>query len=461
MRNLMLTLALCSACGMPEDDTAPRARQDAIIRDGDDDGIIIMNGLSPLALGENLLLNDEVNRDKLIHSPLASSSFVSGELADALRFDSRAGEVLKYVVRCALGPTSSVIAGGVTYTGAAELCPEWASGGIASNVTCQRQVTACLLGLSNAVGAHVPVSMRGEGAGLQAAPSMHPRSFLANGNPVTSLGACTSTSYGVSSNCGWEPVDSTAAVSAGIDTVFSCTPRSNVKVGGGSTCSGTLLGTMSPGSDKVLRVCTGTSACDHADALAENEGACGSIRPYISFTCPDEGHYVVMQRDYAVYFPARTPGTMTVGQAGSLGAASEASLFPVREAAFYGTLFEGALGRKVSVDPATGKLMTTVVSYKAPVFERLYSCLDADWDAPDAYRTRRLCGLGGQCLSDDQGVCQRGICAGVIDDSPAGSGAFTACKGADGMTYDDGLTTFLRAPCDLLSSNPQDLACKR
>ncbi len=460
MRHVMLTLALCSACGLQEAEVVSQSRQDGLRRRGDDDGIIIMNGLSPAHLGENLLLNDAHTRSKLIGSSLSTASFASGELATAVREDPRAREVLKYVVRCALGPSSSVTAGGVTYEGHAELCPSWASGGIVSDASCQQQVTSCLLGVSNVMGVHVPVSMRGAGMGNAAAPSMHPRSFLASGAPVRSLQPCGANSYGVRSDCGWGPVDDAAAEAAQVDMVFACTPRSLVKVGAGSTCAGGPLGTMSPGSDKVLRVCSGIAACDHVSALAENEGACGSIRPHVQFTCPDSGTYVVMQRDYAVYFPARTPGTMTVGQAGSLGPASEASLFPTREGAFYGTVFEGALGRKVTFDAVNGELVTTVSSYKEPIFERLYSCLDAEWNAPEAYRARRLCGLGGQCLSDSQGVCQAGVCR-VMDDSPEGSGWFSSCKGRDGLHYDEALTTFLRQPCELISQNTQDAACQR
>lgn len=458
MRHVMLTLALCSSCGLQEEEVVSHARQDELIRRGDDDGIIIMNGLSPGHLGENLLLNDANTRSKLIGSSLSTASFASGELATAVREDPRAREVLKYVVRCALGPSSSVTAGGVTYMGDAELCPSWATSGIVSDMTCQRQVTSCLLGVSNVMGMHVPVSMRGGGVGNAAAPSMHPRSFQPSGEPVRSLQPCEATSYGVQRDCGWGPVDDAAAEAAQVDMVFACTPHSPVAVGAGSTCPGGPLGTMSPGSDKVLRVCSGLAACDHASAVAENQGACGSIRPHVQFDCPDAGTYVVMQRDYAVYVPARTLGTMIVGQTGSLGPASEASLFPAREGAFYGTLFEGALGRKVTL--VNGKLVTTVSSYKEPIFERLYSCLDAEWDAPQAYQARRICGLGGQCLSDSQGVCQAGVCR-VVDDAPEGSGWFSSCKGRDGLLYDDALTTFLRQPCELISQSPQDPACQR
>ncbi len=459
MRHVMLTLALCSACGMPEGEVVSQARQDELIRRSDDDGIIIMNGLSPAQLGENLLLNDAVTRAKLINSPLTTLSFSSGALALAVREDARAREVLKYVVRCALGPTASITAGGRTYFGDADLCPSWATVGIDSNPTCQREVTACLLGVSNVLGAHVPVSMRG--VARPAAASMHPRSFLSSGATVNSLKPCETTAFGMDSDCGWDPVDDAAADSANAEMIFACAPGSTVTLGGGSTCSGSMLGTMSPGSDKVLRVCAGLAACDRATAIAANQGDCGSYRPYVEFTCPVGGLYVVMQRDYAVYVPAGPRGAMTVGQVGSLGPVPETTLFPVREAAFYGTLFEGAIGRKVTFNAATGMLETTVATYKAPIFERLYSCLDADWASPEAYRSRRICSLGGQCLSDNLGVCQTGVCGGVVGDSPVGSGAFSSCRGRDGLLYDDALTTFLRARCDLISPNPMDLACKR
>jgi hypothetical protein len=460
MRHFMLTLALCSACGSVEDEaTTATARQDALRRRGDDDGIIIMNGLPPSALGESLLLNDEATRLELVSSKLETGSFSSGALALAVNADARAAEVLSYVVRCALEPSAFVAAAGRSFQGELGLCPEWAHGGIAGNDRCQGRVTACMLGLSNVVGAHVPVSMRGVGElELMAASTMTPSPLNSRGTQIRSHSACSAVTYGTASDCGWESLTGPTAVSAGIADVFACTPGV-VRVGAGRDG----LGSLTPGSDKVLRICAGSSGCDHADALAEDD----RYRPLAEFYCPRERSYVVMQRDYVVGPTPRTLGTMTVGHGGaSLGAGSEVALFPYREGAFFGTIFEGQLGRTVTYDPKTKSLITSVSSLKDPVFERLYSCLDADWNSVEAYEAKRLCSLGTQCLSRGLGVCQAagttpGVCGGISADLPVGSGSFKACVGADGRRYDDALSTFLRSPCDLITLNTQSPDCMR
>lgn len=478
MRRLITAaFAVCAAgCGPVEEAAAPRidesrpetATVEQAIR-RDEDGIIIMNGLPPAKLAENFLLNNHTYRSIFISRPLVSATFATtGALGTPLRADPNSLDVLEYVVRCALAPSDApVVAMGVTMRGEAGLCRAWASGSIEGNTTCQRQVSACLLALSNAVGAHVPVSIRS--ATIAPSAEVRPYSMTSTGDLHPVFASCGVSTAGVHHNCGWQPVDDTAADAAGIARIFRCAAGATVRVGGGSSCTGTTLGSMTPGSDKVLRVCSGIGPCKGPTSSdpapvgflgqAQND-SCGTIKPEVVFTCPADGKYVVMQRDYYVPATPRTPGTMTVGHLNSLGAFSETQLFGVREGAFFGSLFTGPLGREVIWGPA----QTPITVINGPiVFPGTYSCEDASFRDEVAYRTARLCTLsGGHCLSSPTGICQgdathENVCDGIAGAST--TGAFYACwSSSPPVKYDEGLTTFLRGQCDLVASGT---ACKQ
>lgn len=480
MRRFITVFTVCAAaaCGPAEEEAAPRiplqdelaTTQQEVRRRIDDDGIIIMNGLDPAVLGENYLLNNATNRATFISKPLTTASFTSGPLVTVLANDSlRSPKVLEYVVRCALSPDDApVVAAGRTMTGEAGLCRAWASGPITTNVTCQRQVSACLFALSNVVGAHVPVSIRGVDAMLSAAPEVRPYSMTSTGVRHPVFASCGVNTAGVQHNCGWQPVDDAAADAAGIAKVFSCRSGTTVRVGAGSSCTGTTLGSMTPGSDKVLRVCSGIGPCNGPTAAdptpagflgQRDRDSCGTIKPEVIFTCPASGQYVVMQRDYYVQVsPPRVPGTMTVGHLGSLGAASEAAVFSSREGAFFGSLFTGPLGRSLTWNNATQSFNVTYIG--KTVFPGAYSCEDELYTDALAYRSARLCSLtAGQCLTTWTGVCQGDATrAAVCDGLTAPTGAFFACWSPSGVKYDEGLTTYLRTPCDLIGGSA---ACKQ
>lgn len=478
MRTLLSGLVLvCCACGLPEQQAPSVAsRDDAVRAPVDDDGIIIMNGLDPNELGENLLLNDETNRAALIASPLQTSSYWSGPLYSAVRYDARAAHVLSYVVRCALPQGAMVSTPGGTFAGELGLCPAWASSGITGNLTCQTQVTACLLSLSNSTGQHVDVSIRGPGSALTARPAVQVRHALIDGGVARSTAACEGTeSYGVDNNCGWESSLASAA-DAGIGHVFACSPLTKVAVAAGSPttssgCSGPVLGVMVPPSDKVLRVCEGVGFCESATApqrgyddggwlLGQSEGDRCTIRPRVEFACPASGLFTVMQRDYA-WRRDVTPGRLGVGVQGAW-VPTEAQVFPVREGSFFGTLFVGKLGRKVSLSfPNNQPMLTTTVDPTAKaVFELLSACHDARYAEVEAYRHERLCTFSdGQCLSRETGVCQTTADCSLINDWPVGTGSFVNCRDENSVRW-NGLTTFLRRPCDLVKPPKGSNACK-
>jgi hypothetical protein len=472
MRSSLVFLTLC-ACGGPlavEDEVAATTDQ-AITERGEPIGIIIMNGLAPHELGQNLLLNDEARRALLINSKLETSAFRSGPLFEAVKYDPAAAKVLKYIVRCALGPTNApVVANGATLAGQAGLCTKWATSAISTDTVCQQRVTACVLGLSNAANRHVPVSLRGfdpTSTWLSPSTSLKPSSASVLTDEKPRSLTCTTATTGVANDCGWQPVTGDVAHAAGIDKVFSCRPFETTVVSGGSSCYlGRPLGLMSPSSDKVLRVCPGPNACDQSNMLGQaqdDKPFCTSILPEVRFVCPESGTYTVMQRDYVS--PSASPGSMVVGHAGAAtGVATERAAFPVREGAFFGTIFTGKLGRTVKLNMVPQPhLEVTVDPYAKVVYAGLFACADPLWNTPDAYRTDRLCALSpNQCLSQNTGPCRPangfpGACEEVQNDTPAGSGAFHKCKG-EGVTYTNGLTTFLQLKCDLIS---KPLDCKR
>lgn len=486
MRRLVTAaLAVCAAaCGPLEEAAVPRialsapgtaAAEQALRRD--DDGIIIMNGLSPQSLGENLLTTNPTNRAELIGRPLTTASFTTAALHDAVQYDARAQEVLKYVVRCALSPADAPVSvAGQTFTGELGLCPAWASGAIAGDAVCQRRVTACLLALSNAVGVHVPVSIRGltvaGGPVLTPAAAVRPSPYTDAGTLDPLFSGCGGATAGVRHNCGWQPMDDAVAHAAGIDRVFSCAPGAWLRVGAGSACTGSTLGSTTPGSDKVLRVCAGIGPCRGPTSLepvppnylaqAQND-SCGTIKPEVIFQCPAGGQYVVMQRDYYVASPPGPRGTITVGQLGSRGPAPETALFPAREGAFFGSLFTGPLGRTVTLgwSPTQTPVLTTTLSGKV-VYPGAFSCEDALFRDEEAYRTARLCTLSrGDCLSTATGICQGDATHARVCDAIGGAvdtGFFFACRSPSGLKYDEALTTFLRTPCDLIGGSA---ACKQ
>lgn len=92
--------------------------------------------------------------------------------------------------------------------------------------------------------------------------------------------ACAMEVSGPARDCGWV-----------IDRASTCTQGQRVTVGCNAMCSpaaGSCAG------DPVIRVCNGDGPCNHADAVAEGEDACGSQCPLVTFMCPSRGRYTVM-----------------------------------------------------------------------------------------------------------------------------------------------------------------------
>jgi hypothetical protein len=76
--------------------------------------------------------------------------------------------------------------------------------------------------------------------------------------------------------------------------VGSCRPGTTVTLGGGACGTGSCSG------DPIVRVCSGTAACEYGAAtmLVSGDDACGNYCPEVSFVCPSTGSYNVLAGAY-------------------------------------------------------------------------------------------------------------------------------------------------------------------
>jgi hypothetical protein len=463
-RQLIPVLFFFAACGFEQGADPDRValgrthRTDELRRPITDDGIIIGNALSSESLMFSSLITHRTANPALIRNPLSATSFTTVEALRTAMQDPRSIELMHYIVGCALPDATNVTwisSTSVVHTfkGQAGLCPSWASlppGGIVSDA-CQQLVSACLLARNNALGRHVPLSVRGDnlvgGSTVQVGNHFTAFDHTVDSAPVDSvLKRCPTPQWGASRNCGWEP-----------GQVHACTPGATVTVAAGapaaSACfTGAPLGAVTSG-DMVLRACKGTSSCDYPAVLGQSEGyECPNYlyRPTITFACPPGGFFNVMAAPYA----SASSGAISLGTAGS-SLAVESAGYPVREGNFYGTLFDvAALKYEVVYNPQTGAHPVKSLGGGPVVFSSMYACADDQWIDSDYLATGdardgRLCALGN-CAANNTGRCRLATGAHCTADD-TGDGEFRQCAGG-GSTWPHGLTTFLRGPCDLTNA---------
>lgn len=104
---------------------------------------------------------------------------------------------------------------------------------------------------------------------------------------------CSTTSYGLTRNCGWT-----------VRQVGSCKPYTTVRVAAANSCTQTLPLGSSTG-DTMLRICDGQNGCDYtgykvSSIVGHSDNSCG-VQPSVTFTCPAGGRYTVMTAPYASY----------------------------------------------------------------------------------------------------------------------------------------------------------------
>jgi hypothetical protein len=128
---------------------------------------LAMNGLAMNGLAMNGLVTNGLTANGLM---------MTGDIAAILDADPLARMFMRYVVSCALPAAESIVFPGLAgqddlvFTGGLGVAPEWGTDGSACDTACQEWVSSCVIARVNALGQHVPLSIRGDNPGLALAP---------------------------------------------------------------------------------------------------------------------------------------------------------------------------------------------------------------------------------------------------------------------------------------------------
>ena len=122
------------------------------------------------ALSNNALSNNALSNNALSNNALSNNAILVAALTDP-----NARELLKYIVSCALPPTSKVdfTSEGVDYSypGELGLTPKWGLPGGTCSETCQRWISACVMARVDYLGEKVSISLRGPHANRATTPA--------------------------------------------------------------------------------------------------------------------------------------------------------------------------------------------------------------------------------------------------------------------------------------------------
>lgn len=461
---LLVAFGGCGPASPDETETEWVAREDSVR---------IPNALTTQALVFNALSTNRQANTLLGTQPLKTlfnppgNSYIQNQLHDPY-----AHKFMSYLVSCAfkkgqnLAWKNPLTGLNESWPGDLGLCPEWATQ--SPSQVCLQQVSSCLLARNNAFGKRVELSLRGEHPALPLAYQMDTVTLPIEYDPVSSLhlasfASCTSSTQGVQRNCGWK-----------VDAIGACLPGQTVRLGAGGRapdmCLGPVLGS-SAGARMMVRVCEGIAGCDDGSSrlLAQSEGSCTALAPAVSFICPAKGSFNVMTAPY----DSGQVGTATVQvDASASYRLSEAQAFPVREGAFYGTIFDpNALAVEIKV--VEGRVIGRDQVVEGSVYRRMYSCYDAAWASSGATNaTYRVCSLpasGSNCAAKVTGVCvdpanrtyPGSKCATDDGSQVPGDGDYQDCKDTTGTLWTEPITVYLHGACDVVGGTGQSDLCSR
>lgn len=306
------------------------------------------NGLSSASLFNNALTTNPAALEILRARPLTTATLDDPYLKRQL-LDQAARDVMADVVGCALD-RDSVVAGWRGFYG---LCTGGAEGDWrtqAPSERCLQLVTACLLSRVNGLHRRVPISLHTLGDLLPLKNRVlietryresDPQDGLSDGTPISGFADLCR----VGGDCGWEPAHlGTCARNTGVQFTLQLPDL--------ASCSATSL-----------RVCKGIYGCSKDDvgvqpSALEYSGYTGQgTGCTINFTCPSEGQYGVMYKTRQEHGLA----DLTAGASTGQFPAPEKVLFSFREAAFFGDLFDpAALSRRREIVVVDGKPLVRV-----------------------------------------------------------------------------------------------------
>ncbi|HEY8145983.1 MAG TPA: hypothetical protein VIG06_25050, partial [Kofleriaceae bacterium] len=328
----------------------------------------------------------EESLDALISEALVTETFQDSNVDPALRYGLRNSDTrmfFKYLVSCALSSeqepvtyTWSPFPGKtVTYSfaGSLGLCTAWGDG--PADEDCQEAVTACLLARNNAYGVSKAISPRGlypyEGSAetMEQMIEVPAKPTQLSGAGIPSFNACKTAQSGAARNCGWDNESS---------LLGTCKPGKKVTL----ACDGTGAGGM------VTRICDGIEGCDSGSLAVRASGeVCTSpTAASLTFVCGTDGAFAAMTgprtsgQSYTSHFTSAAGGSFP---------ATERQLFPYREGAFYGNLFNGAARtHDITVTINAAGVATIDFLLSGPIsihtFNDAFACHDPEWTTGDA-----------------------------------------------------------------------------
>jgi len=179
---LFLVSALCVGAAACANIPGPE-----VVNDEDplmSDNGLSSNGLSSNGLSSNGLSSNGLSSNGLSSNGLSSNGYVMGALQDKSATGDLTRMFFRYLISCALPGGHSTTytwtdAAGTLHTevnpGGLGLAPHWETG--AATQTDKELVSACLAARTNALGVHVPISMRAKGVAALAVTSAERSSY--------------------------------------------------------------------------------------------------------------------------------------------------------------------------------------------------------------------------------------------------------------------------------------------
>jgi hypothetical protein len=272
----------CSADGWaPEPERLGAAAQPMVWVNG-----LAMNGLAMNGLAMNGLVTNGLTVNGLM---------MTSDIAAILDADPLAQMFMTYVVSCALSADQSVVfpylAGQADFifAGGVGVAPGWGADGSACDATCQQWVSSCVIGRVNALGQHIPLSIRGENTGLALAPgeaTAYPdREASYFGNVFTNpqqLYACRAAEDDqtlIGRSCG----DGADVSQCAIDVLGDCHAVCSIldpTTGAFGDCTTPTGGAFGPAST-IYRLPTGTPAPDATCGVGSSAPSLGAAASFL------------------------------------------------------------------------------------------------------------------------------------------------------------------------------------
>lgn len=423
------------------------------VSSGDDgSNIIVMNGLSPIALAANALLTHPSTPQVLVSRPLVDASFANrSELLGVALHDASARAVFQKIVTCAMPPGKQihwrdpfVPANLYTFDGQLGLASGWRDRGASEDE--QEVVSACVLMLMNDVGYHIPVSPRGYAVGgrrIDASVDAHIWPYSDLGAPDPRFADCPPGAGMGVRECGWDVSQSYVGTCVGASW-------GAVGIDGAAAAGSPAIGTGA--GARLLRVCDGLLPCAaNSLGLVEDDDQQHAVAYRCSATGGGTGFFAAMTGAgvAGAAFTARPATTI----ASAMVPARALDVYRTAEAGFFGNVFTGVLAPGVDpvfVDPGSGVVMPTshrgLPAGKGAIYPGLYYCEAPDWTHSDGFALHRLCADAGRqtdCVASDVGACKLHCTLPGPDDQ----GAFADCRPDPTSAAYHTLTDYLSDRC--------------